>query len=64
MENDPHQGTEETIKNRRIALEMTNKAAMRGHGICAALFALESFAAPFYLGLDEDPDDSDLDVFP
>ncbi len=55
---------EETMNNRRIAREAANDAASRGDPIAGQLEALEFLAAPYYLGLDSDENDEDLDVFP
>lgn len=55
---------EETICNRKIAVRMAREAAGRGDSLAGMLSELERSAAPFFLGLDEDPDDSDMDVWP
>jgi hypothetical protein len=63
-----HDGEEvdidDIMRNRRIAREAVNRAASRGDKLCGMLEALEHLAQPFFLGVDEDPDDSDLQVFP
>jgi hypothetical protein len=58
------QPIDEIMKARRIARKRVNDAASRGDPIAGALEALEHLAEPFFLGVDEDPDDSDLGVFP
>ena len=55
---------DETMRNREIARKIASDAASKGDPIAGALAALENIAAPFYLGIDSDEDDSDLDVFP
>lgn len=52
---------EEAIANRKAARQMAIDAAIQGDGICGALFALESLAEPFYLGLDYSDDIPDED---
>ncbi len=54
----------ETSRNRAIARKRANDAASRGDPIAGAMEALEALAEPFYLGLDSDANDEDLDVFP
>jgi hypothetical protein len=62
---EPEDGNEQDLeavaKSRRWWRERARDAAMRGNGICGALFALEALAEPFFLGLDSDPDESDFD---
>lgn len=55
---------EETLANRRVAIQMAREAALRGDPLAGSLAALELMAEPFFLGIDEDEDDSDLDVYP
>lgn len=55
---------EDTMKNREAAVRMARDAAARGDSLAGMLSELERSAAPFFLGIDEDPDDSDMDVFP
>jgi hypothetical protein len=62
--NDIDTDLDETMRNRKAAMEMAREAAFRGDPLAGSLFALEHLAEPFFLGVDEDPDDSDLDVFP
>lgn len=58
---DREERLEETMKSRAWMLKIARDAAIRGDGICGALFALEGLAAGYYLGLDSDSDDSDLE---
>lgn len=60
----PEKDAEDTIKNRRIARRMMNEAASKGDAIAGMSEAMEYLASPFFLGVDEDEDDSDLAVFP
>lgn len=62
--NDELENIDDTMQNRRLARRMVNEAASKGNPIAGMLEALESLAAPFFLGVDEDPDDSDMDVYP
>ena len=55
---------DETMKNRSIARRMVNDAASAGHPLAGAVEALENLAASYYLGLDADENDEDLDVYP
>jgi len=55
---------DDVIANRRIAVQWANDAASRGHPLAGALASLELASSPFYLGIDEDSDDSDLQVWP
>ena len=52
---------EDTKANRRIAMQRAMESV---DPIAAQLKELEIIASPFFLGLDEDADDSDLNVFP
>jgi hypothetical protein len=64
----PHDRTyediEEIMQARKIAMDMVRDAALRGDPEAGSLLALEALAEPFFLGVDEDPDDSDMDVWP
>jgi len=53
----------ETVAARRDAIAMARDAASRGDSLAGMLSELERLAEPFYLGIDEDPDDSDLGCF-
>lgn len=55
---------DETMKNRKIARKLAGDAASQGDPIAGALAELENIAAPFFLGVDEDPNSEDLDVYP
>ena len=50
--NDQHNGkiSDETIANRKAAMEMVHEAALRGDEACAGLFELESMAQSCGLG--------------
>lgn len=61
-ENEEH--FDDVEESRRVAVQMTTDAAFQGNSLAGSLMALELLAEPFYLGLDTDPDDSDMDVFP
>jgi hypothetical protein len=53
---------EEIVDARRTAMRLVHE-----HGddpLNGLLLSLEHLAEPFYLGLDEDQDGTDLDVFP
>lgn len=55
---------DDTMRNRRIARKQAGDAASRGDPVAGMLSEMENVAAPFFLGVDEDPDSSDLDVYP
>ena len=55
---------EDTMRNRCIARKLVNDAASEGNPIAGQLEAFEHLTTPYYLGLDSDPDASDLDVYP
>lgn len=54
----------DVMLSRKIARKMAGNAASRGDPLAGVLAELENSAAVFFLGIDEDPDGSDLDVFP
>lgn len=56
--------TPETMKQRKIAVKMARKAAAQGDPLAGALSELERLAGPYFLGVDEDENSEDLDVFP
>ncbi len=53
-----------TMENRRIAGQSASDAAARGEPTAGQLADLENLATPFFLGVDEDEDSSDMDVYP
>jgi hypothetical protein len=53
--------SEARAASRRWFHERARDAAMRGDGICGALFALEQLAEPFFLGQDHDEDEQDFE---
>ena len=55
---------EETMQARKNAVFLYRLAASRGDSLAGMLANLEGLASPFFLGIDEDGDDSDMDVFP
>lgn len=55
---------EDIVKARKVAMDMACDAAFRGDSLAGSLMALEHYAEPYFLGLDEDEDDSDMDVWP
>lgn len=61
--NDP-EGLDETIEARKKAVTLARDAASQGNTIAGMLSEIERLAEPFFLGLETDPDDSDMDVFP
>ncbi len=55
---------DDTMDNREIAKRMSSDAVSRGDAIAGGLADLENAASPFFLGVDEDEDSSDMDVYP
>ena len=55
---------EETIQARKNAVFLYRLAASRGDSLAGMLANLEGLTSPFFLGIDEDGDDSDMEVFP
>ena len=54
----------EVQQSRENAVRMMRQAVAHGCPLAGATLALEHLAEPFYLGLDIDPDDSDMEVWP
>ena len=52
------------MRAREIVMKRVRDAAAAGDSLAGSLLDLEITAAPFFLGTDEDPDDSDLGVWP
>lgn len=65
-EPEPEDGCEPDVEARASSrcwfMEQANIAAHRGNGIAGALFALEHSAQSFFLGMDYDDDEEDLDL--
>lgn len=64
MTPDDFEEIDEIMRNREIARKLASDAASRGESIPGMLAELENLAAPFFLGVESDPDDSDMDVWP
>lgn len=62
--NEPNESNDHDSEARAIARRWAREAASRGVPLASMLSELERLAEPFYLGTDEDPDTSDLDVWP
>ena len=62
--NDDMDHIDDTMNNRKIARRLAGDAASHGDPIAGMLAELENVAAPFFLGVDEDHDSSDMDVYP
>ena len=54
----------DVMLSRKITRKITGNTASHGDPLADILAELENSAAVFFLGIDEDPDGSDLDVFP
>lgn len=54
----------ETLRARKAAVKMAREEASQGDPLAGMLSNLELLASPFFLGIDEDADDSDLDLWP
>ena len=61
IEFDPQVTSVEAIKK---AMKRISDSASKGDDLCGMLMALENDAAPYFLGVDQDDDDSDLAVWP
>ncbi len=55
---------DDIMENRRIAVNRTRNAASKGDPIAGSLVNLEMSANMFFLGIDEDEDDSDMCMYP
>lgn len=64
MDDYDYSDIDETMLNRRLAMRNAQNAASRGHDLAGMLGEMERLASPFFLGMDEDADSSDLDVYP
>lgn len=60
----PERDAYDVMRARRNAVQMARDAAARGDPLAGMLSELERAASPFFLGIDEDPDDSDMHVYP
>jgi hypothetical protein len=62
---DDEQIIDSTMLNRRIAVEAVRQAEQAECvDLLWYLISMEEMSSPFFLGIDEDPDDSDMDVWP
>jgi hypothetical protein len=61
MSKENYDDIDDILEARKIAMKMVKESDCT---LANELLALEFLVSPFYLGIDEDNDDSDLAVFP